>query len=215
MIVLFDLDGTLVDTENLAISVTEKYFNRHGIEVRTSDLEILVGHTWSESVAILSKQYPIEKLNELVEQELLQDYREQLAISVPTLPGSREAVLNLAQEFRLALVSGSRRHDIELILKTLSLWEIFEVVVGFEDYAKSKPNPEPYLTALKKMGASTKNAIAFEDSSAGIKAAQAAGLPVVRVGNSTTTTGAMPSTQWHIENLLSINCQWVKEKFKP
>ena len=77
-LILFDLDGTIVDTETCAMDVVGMYFSRHGFTVPTVDLEYLIGRSWAMSLEFLLGRYPLEKPLVIVEQELLSEYREVL-----------------------------------------------------------------------------------------------------------------------------------------
>ncbi len=81
----------------------------------------------------------------------------------------------------LAVVSGSPRDSIVRTLTALKLLDRFDVLVGAEDYTRGKPDPEPFLTAAKKLNVAPEDCLVFEDADAGIAAAEAAGMAWVRV----------------------------------
>jgi HAD superfamily hydrolase (TIGR01509 family) len=82
---------------------------------------------------------------------------------------------------KFAVVSGSPRESIVRTLETLGLLGDFPVIVGAEDYARGKPNPEPFLTAAARMGVAARDCLVFEDADAGIASAEAAGMQWVRI----------------------------------
>lgn len=207
-LLLFDLDGTIVDTEICAIEVVGRYFLRHGHKVPENDLDYLVGRTWALSVAFLLERYPIAKDLDAVELELLTEYRSVLAQSVPVIPGSVDAIIKLSSVFKLGVVSGSRRHDIESILQTLNIRKYFEHIIGFEDYSNGKPSPEPYLKALSLFDVAADSALIFEDSAAGMTSAIAAGIDVVGIGGAAHQHSIPVLCQ--IPNFNGIDGAWVK-----
>jgi HAD superfamily hydrolase (TIGR01509 family) len=81
----------------------------------------------------------------------------------------------------LAVVSGSPRLSIERTLNALHLQNCFQAIVGAEDYTRGKPDPEPFLTAARKLNVAPADCLVFEDANAGIQAAEAAGMTWVRV----------------------------------
>lgn len=206
-LLLFDLDGTIVDTEICAMEVVGKYFLRHGHKVKDLDLDYLVGRTWALSVDFLLQRYPIPKELDAVELELLTEYRAVLAQNVPVIPGSVDAIIKLSATFKMGVVSGSRRHDIESILQTLNIRKYFELLVGFEDYANGKPSPEPYLKALALFDVAADSALIFEDSAAGITSALAASIDVVAIGNAANQHSNAVLRQ--IPDFTGVDVGWV------
>lgn len=214
-VLLFDLDGTLADTEGLAMEVTDRYFRRQGRVVPQSDLNYLVGTAWPAAVQYLLGRHPTGKDHDTTLKEILSDYREALNGGVKEIPGSAEAVRELSNHFKLGVVSGSNRMEIKTILSTLGILDRFQQYMGFEDYSKSKPHPEPYLEMLRRFPATASRVLVFEDSENGVRAAQAAGLAVVAVGNDPLAVKSRPATQWAIEDFRGIGAQWVRARFNP
>jgi len=211
-VVLFDLDGTLVDTETVAIEVTAKYFADFGQTVPHAALAYLVGRPWLTGLDYLNRHYPIGKISAEVETEVLAGYRKALATYLPQIRGSREAVLSLSSHFRLGLVSNSRREDIHNILGLMGLGDHFSLVVGYEDVARGKPAPDPYLKAITQFAMEPSCMLVFEDSVSGINAAQSAGLSVVTVGNHPDAIAGRPKTRWDIVDFLAVDAEWVRER---
>lgn len=213
-VILFDMDGTIVDTERTAMQTLVRYFARYRHTLSVTDLAYLVGRPWANAVHFLLEQYPIAKSPTEVETELLVEYRANFALHMEVIPGVVESIRDLAKNFHLGLVSGSRRQDIETILAALNVRDQFTQVLGYEDYAKGKPSPIPYLDALKLFGITAEKALVFEDSSVGIRSALDAGIKTVTVGEAVTGTDTRPTTSWFIPDFLEVNSAWVAKKFK-
>src|SRR5690606_19525073 len=113
--------------------------------------------------------------------KILNRYEELLQAGPRVVPGVVDAIRNLAQGHKLALVSGSHRRDILWVLGHLGVEKLFTPVLGAEDYPNSKPAPDGYLEAVKRLGANPKETLVFEDSFAGIESALAAGLYVAAI----------------------------------
>jgi beta-phosphoglucomutase-like phosphatase (HAD superfamily) len=114
---------------------------------------------------------------------------EDVLATVAFFPGVPELVRRLASEVPLAIASGARREEIEAILQAGGLRDPFRAIVGADDVARGKPDPEPYLTAAERLrphapGLRAEDCVAFEDSVPGILAARTAGMKVVAVTNS-------------------------------
>lgn len=200
-VVFFDLDGTLVDTERVAVETLEAYFREKGMPIRPADRDAIIGRKWSWGVEYLLQRYPAPPGANaaIVEAEVLQRYRQRLRAELPPMLGAKEFVESLAGRCRLICVSGSHRSDIQFALEASGVWHHFERIVGCEDYDQSKPSPEAYLTALAQAGVAADQAIVFEDSEAGVRSALMAGLKVIRVGKHAVPIHA-PSLVGEIEH---------------
>jgi len=113
----------------------------------------------------------------------------ELIPQIPVFDGAPELVRALASEVPVAIASGARHDEIEAILTGLGLRDAFSALVGADDVARTKPDPAPYLEALRQLGQATAGlrpdeCVAFEDSVPGIASALGAGMRVVGVANS-------------------------------
>jgi beta-phosphoglucomutase len=113
----------------------------------------------------------------------------ELVPEVPVFPGARDLVRALGSEVPLAIASGARHQEIEVILTGVGLRDAFAVIVGVEDAARTKPDPAPYREAARRLAARVEGldpgqCLAFEDSAPGIASALGAGMKVVGVAHS-------------------------------
>ncbi len=182
--VLFDLDGTLVDSEPVAISAAEEVLGFYGLGLSAEEKEWMIGRSWPDIYEKVfgSKGLPLNRAD--FTRRVNRVYNQMLKASVPVVPGAVDCVRSLAgMGIRMAVVSGSDRAQIEFMLGILGLDGVFEVIVGNEDYDSGKPEPMPYEVGLERLGLgeSRHRCVAVEDSSAGIASARAAGLKVVGV----------------------------------
>jgi HAD superfamily hydrolase (TIGR01509 family) len=101
------------------------------------------------------------------------------------LPGAVDTVRRLTARYPSTVVSGSSRAEVEAVLQALAVRDCFEWFVGAEDTARGKPFPDGYLLASARLGVAPAECLVLEDSTAGIRAARAAGMRVVavRAGN--------------------------------
>jgi HAD superfamily hydrolase (TIGR01509 family) len=105
-------------------------------------------------------------------------------LHLPNLKPVPEVLEHIKKQYRripFAIVSGSTRQSVEASLRALNLLEKFDTLVCAGDYVKSKPDPEPFLTAAECLGVASKNCLVFEDTQMGINAAISAGMSWVRV----------------------------------
>jgi len=189
--VVFDFDGVLVDSEplhfralrdcllpeGLAIGETEYYARYAAYDDRTAIRLALEEH---------GTAYDAERVDRVARRKA--GLFETLLRGIPFFPGAPELVRALAREMPLAIASGALRSEIERILVGGGLRDPFRAIVGAEDVARTKPDPMPYLHAVALLSSEApdlrpEDCVAFEDTSAGIASARAAGLKVIGVTN--------------------------------
>lgn len=183
--VVFDLDGVLIQTEELWDEVREGLARERGGRYTAEAQRAMMGMSsleWSrymhEAVGVPD---PPEAISEEVVQRLAARYRERL----PVVSGALEAVERLAARWPLAVASSSNRPLIELALELGGFRAFFDATVSSEEVPRGKPSPDVYLEAARRLGVDPVRAAAVEDSHSGIRAARAAGLRVVAIPNPT------------------------------
>lgn len=182
--VLFDFDGVLADTENVHVAAWERTFDRMGWDVppedcaraaEEDDRAFLAGLLAGRGIEGGDVEGWVARKQELT-RALLADY--------PRLyPGVRELVDRLRGRAGLAVVTGTWRENVAIVLGAAGLADAFGVVVGKEDVGAPKPDPEAYRLALARLGVHPRAAVALEDSPSGLAAARAAGVRCVAVGH--------------------------------
>lgn len=177
---LFDLDGTISDTHAIHLANWLELLRPRGIDV-DMDLyreKLSSGGSTAEIVEDLLPDLSREEKEELVRNEE-SGYRGRLTQSGPIT-----GLDNLIEEAKsrgisVAMVSNAPKEDARSSLEGLGLRDAFEPMVFAEDVGAEKPDPAPYREALKKLGISPEEALAFEDSPSGMGGAVEAGIPVV------------------------------------
>jgi HAD superfamily hydrolase (TIGR01509 family) len=181
MALLFDLDGTLVDSDGDHLIAFQKVFAPYGIELDRARYaaEIMGASNPMIGERFLAHLPEAERAAVLDAKEAA--YRDGLG-ALQATPGAAE-LLAYAQANGLpcAVVTNAPRANAELVLAAIGLAERLPIVVIGGELARSKPDPLPYLTALELTGASAEQAVAFEDSVSGVRAAAAAGIAVVGI----------------------------------
>jgi len=181
--VVFDLDGVLVDSEQVWDEVREALAHERGGRWHERAQREMMGMSspeWSrymhESVGL--RESP-EEINRLVVERMLERY----AKGPPWLPGALEAVARTASAYTLGLASSSNRELIDLVLEAAGLSRFFRATVSSEEVERGKPAPDVYLEAARRLGVPPERCAAVEDSENGIRSAKAAGMRVLAVPN--------------------------------
>jgi HAD superfamily hydrolase (TIGR01509 family) len=177
---LFDCDGTIVDSMPLHYLAWKEALGEWGC---TFDEGLFYSWGGVPPKEIVSRLNEMQRLNMPV--EAVAHRRENLYFShLPGLKPIPEVLEHInAQQGRIpfAVVSGSTRESIVRSLTTVGLLDRFAVLVCSEDYSRSKPAPDAFLTAAERLGIAPKDCLVFEDTDMGIQGATAAGMASVRV----------------------------------
>jgi len=181
--VVFDLDGVIVSTEEVWDRVREDLARERGGRWAPDAHTTMMGMSTSEWTAYMRRDLgvpmgPAEIAAE-VERRLVARYERDL----PLLPGAVGAVRALAAEVPLAVASSSTPGLIAAVLRIAGLTGCFRATVSSQEVPRGKPAPDVYLRALELLGAEPGDAVAVEDSGAGIRAAAAAGMRVLAIPN--------------------------------
>jgi HAD superfamily hydrolase (TIGR01509 family) len=181
--VIFDLDGVLLDSEQLWDDAREQLARERGgrwHENAQRDMMGMSSPEWSRYMHdVIGLPEPPEEISREVVERLAKLYREHL----PVVPGAREAVERLAARWPLGLATSSNRELIDLALELLGVQHLFKATVSSEEVLRGKPAPDVYLEAARRLGVEPTRAAAIEDSENGILAAKAAGMRVIAIPN--------------------------------
>ena len=181
--VIFDLDGVLVESEQLWNGAKEELVRETGGRWRDEAPTTMMGMSSPEWSAFLRDDLgvPLEvgEINRQVVARMEAGYRRAL----PLLPGAAEAVRALAARWPLGLASSSNRELIDLVLELAGFGDAFGVTVSSEEVERGKPAPDVYLAAARGLHVQAGDCVAIEDSSNGLRAAAAAGMSVIAVPN--------------------------------
>jgi len=181
--VVFDLDGVLLQSEEVWDAVRERYVRERGGRYDDEVQRAMMGMSAPEWSQFLHEEAGVPdepaEINREVVRRMLEAYRNEL----PLLPGAVGAVRRTAEAFPLALASSSNREVFEAVLDLAGLADCFTATVSSEEVARGKPAPDVYLEAARRLGVPPERCAAVEDSHAGIRSAKSAGMHVVAIPN--------------------------------
>lgn len=187
--VVFDMDGVLLQSEEVWDAVREEYVRERGGRYDAEVQRAMMGMSSTEWSRYLHDVAGVpdqpEEINAEVVCRMLDAYKE----NSPLIPGAVDAVRRVAGEFPLGLASSSNRELIDTALEQAGLAPYFAATVSSEEVAHGKPAPDVYLEAARRLGIDAKRCVAIEDSHGGIRSAKAAGMRVVAIPNASYPPG--------------------------
>ena len=211
---LFDFDGLLVDTETSSRASWEALYREHGQELPLDRWATLVGTVggWDPWLAL-------EELTGPLDRDALGTRRREYELSLADVEELRPGVLEYLEAadrhgLATAIVSSGERWWVDRHLGRLERAEHFDAIVTADgDRARAKPRPTLYLEALSQLGLSADEAVAFEDSTNGVRAAKAAGLFCVAVPNGVTAAMALDEADVVVPSLAELPLESLLERF--
>ena len=181
--VIFDLDGVLVDSEQLWDDARRELVRECGATWRPDATHAMMGMSSLEWSRYMHDELRVdmapEEISTAVVERLERLYRERL----PLYPGAVDTIAAVAERHRLGLASSANREIIDLVLELAGLRQFFEATVSSEEVRRGKPAPDVYLEAARRLRLSPERCAAVEDSANGIRSAVAAGMKVVAIPN--------------------------------
>lgn len=206
---LFDLDGTLVDTEMVwARAIVDFVVEKGGRASVAQILELVVGRNWLDIHRALHERYPmLGETTAMQDSIALRRYYERHA----TDPQSMRIESSIAFFRRVselapcAIVSGSPHDDVVELAAFCGLTDCVKLVLGAEDYEAGKPSPSGYLKAAALLGVDPAACVVIEDSSVGVASGVAAGMKVIALERGTTVPQRYDGETWRVEDLSEID----------
>lgn len=181
--VVFDLDGVLVDSEELWDAVRRGVAAEAGRPWPAQATRAMQGMSTAEWSAYLTDAVGVPAEPDEVAATVLDRMAAQYDVRLPLLPGAVEVVERLGRRWPLGLASSSPRRLIDTVLGSAGLARWFQVSVSTEEVGAGKPSPAVYRTVVQRLGVDPARSIAIEDSSNGLRSAATAGLGVLAVPN--------------------------------
>jgi HAD superfamily hydrolase (TIGR01509 family) len=183
MMAIFDLDGIILETEQEWNDVRREFAARYGGHWGKDDQSAVIGANSMQWAEYMREQVGAQLDPRDIYHGVVEGLPARYSQHLPLIPGAREAIVDLAGQFRLAVASSSPIELIEQSLELAGLRQYFAALVSSDEVAVGKPAPDVYLEACKRLGTVPARAVAIEDSSNGLWAASAAGLAVIAVPN--------------------------------
>lgn len=208
---IFDLDGTLIDSEMLWVDAMVAYLADHGCVIsRQEMMKIIVGHSWFDiyrKVITLAPKLTIVTIQEMAKELRAYYVRQCENTGSILIPTSVTLLKSLAKEYPVIIVSGSPHNDVENAVRLMEAEERVKFVLGSEDYPNGKPAPDGFLLGARKLGVEPRNCVVFEDSSAGVRSAKAAGMYCVALSRPVEHPQDLSPADWILEDLADFSVE--------
>jgi HAD superfamily hydrolase (TIGR01509 family) len=214
-LVVFDMDGLLVDSEILHLKAWRNIFDENGLVLQEEDYvrEWVQGGRGIVQYVEKMELFPIEErlttaLKIRENKKILFDamLEEELEIK----PGAKELLENLDGKMKMVIASSSYRKSLEIIVKKFGIDKYFERIISIENVQKAKPDPEIFLLAAKEMKVKPSECVVLEDAEKGLKAAKAAGMKCIIVPDVFTLNGDFKKADLVVNSLTELNYHKIK-----
>jgi HAD superfamily hydrolase (TIGR01509 family) len=183
--VVFDMDGVLIESEEVWDSVREAYVRERGGRYDAEVQRAMMGMSSTEWSQYLHDVAGIPDAPAAINDEIVRRMLDAYRAHLPLVDGAVDAVERLARVYPLGLASSSNRSLIDAVLDVAGVASLFAATVSSEEVARGKPAPDVYLEAARRLGVDATRCAAVEDSHGGIRSANAAGMRVIAFPNPT------------------------------
>jgi len=211
---IFDLDGTLIDSELLWVDAMVAYLaDRQCGCPRNEMMRIVFGRSWLDIHRDITARFPVlaHVSRQQMADELRDYYLEQCKKTDSIIiPSSVELLKSLAKDYPVIVVSGSPRDDVAEAVKLMGAESCVRFVLGAEDYSPGKPSPAGFLLGAKMLGVAPEHCVVFEDSWAGVTAAKAAGMMCVALSRQTENPQDLSAADWVLPDLSDFSVDALK-----
>lgn len=208
---IFDMDGTIADTEKIAQRVTIDFFKDHGMTINEREKKDVFGLNWKDLVKeVLSRNG--KEYNQTLKNTLKERYIRNMKKQVRAVPGVYDILNFLKARIKLALATNSRLREVDIICTKLDFNNFFEVKLARNHVKNPKPDPEIYLKAASIMKTDPSECLVFEDSVVGIEAAKKANMKCIAITN-TYKRKLLAQADFIIDSYDKENIRMLSEHF--
>ena len=210
---LFDLDGTLVDTEMTWARAIVDFLGDRGAATTVEHLlPVVLGHSWLDIQAAVHREFPqIPPATAAEDAAALRPYYDRISgdPAAMVIAGSVAFFKKAAKLAPCAIVSGSPHCDVAVAAEVCGISRQLELVLGVEDYGRGKPAPDGFLKAAELLDVDASECVVVEDSSAGVAAGRAAGMHVLGLDRGGAVRQDFSGCEWLVRDLSEIDVDAV------
>jgi beta-phosphoglucomutase family hydrolase len=208
--VIFDMDGVIVESEDAHIKAEKQIMLKRGIKISSDELHEYTGSTAHFMFTQLREKHELKDSVEALETE-----KEELLLKlIQNDANPVKGVITLIKRLKLkrvklAVASGSSRQIINYLLKKLEIAAMFDAIVGAEDVQQSKPAPDIFLAAAKRLSVEPEECVVIEDAYLGVRAAKKAGMKCVAYKNPSSGNQDLSEADAIIYSFLELKTDYI------
>ena len=210
---LFDLDGTLVDTEALWTEAIVEWLADRGAQTTVEEIApVVFGHSWLDIQATLHERFPaLPKTTAEEDAKTLRPYYARRAVNPASqiIPGAVDFLKKVSRIAPCVIVSGSPHDDVVQAAELCGVENLVRFVLGAEDYGRGKPAPDGYLKAASLLEVDASECVVVEDSTAGVQAGRTAGMRVIGVDRNQRAPQDFAGCEWLVHDLSELDVHAV------
>ncbi len=210
---LFDLDGTLVDTEALWTEAIVEWLADRGAQTTVEEIApVVFGHSWLDIQATLHERFPaLPKTGAEEDATTMRPYYARRAVNPASqvIPGAVDFLRKVSRIAPCVIVSGSPHDDVVQAAELCGVENLLRFVLGAEDYGRGKPAPDGYLKAASLLEVDASECVVVEDSTAGVQAGRAAGMRVIGVDRNQRAPQDFAGCEWLVHDLSELDVHAV------
>lgn len=208
--VIFDMDGVIINSEPLHHKVEREIVEELGGKLSDEEVASFVGTTdynmWSKIKKKFNLELSVEELIEMKKERFMKEIDE-----IQLVPNFIDFMLSLYKKgYLMAIASSNNRKIVDTIVNKFQLYKYMKFIISGEEVKRSKPDPEIFLTAAKKMNVTPSDCIVIEDATNGVKAAKAAGMKCIGLKNTDTGKQDLSEADLIIENFNELSLDTLK-----
>jgi len=209
--VLFDMDGTILDSEPAHTKVLQEVIQKEvGIDISEEDIRAYIGLSDDKKLEIIFKRMGIKKdiynLADMARKKSLENSH-----LVAKMYGAEELIKRMKENFAIALVTGSGRDQADFFMESVGLKKYFKTIVTSDDVKRNKPSPDIYLLAAEKLKMKPEECVAIEDSAVGIESAKSARMICIAVRNQYQNNPDLSKADLIVESLSDISLEMIRD----
>jgi HAD superfamily hydrolase (TIGR01509 family) len=201
--ILFDNDGVLVETERFYFLATQRILAEHDVELSLEYYQTIMPKAITAWHLMLEAGFTQKDVDNARDQRNVY-YQEYLRSEPLYIDGVHDVIKELSKDYKMAIITTSRRPDFEIIHADQRLTQYMDFVLCEGEYGRAKPYPDPYLKGLERLGALKDETIIVEDSERGLTAAVNAGVECAVVANAFTASHDFSQATHFIDNLAEL-----------
>jgi HAD superfamily hydrolase (TIGR01509 family) len=212
--VIFDMDGTMLDTERLYQSIHQLAAADCGIEWTDQHWHGLLGRNKQDGAELLARWFGPDFAVESFWDRCRAHYPGVFGEGIPLKPGVIETLdFFAARKMPMAVATSTSRERAQKHLRSAGLLDRFPIIAGGDEVSRGKPEPDIFVLAAKKLGVDPNRCLAFEDSDAGVLSAHRAGMPVIMVIDIKPLTDDVARVAQRVTHSLDEALAWLKPHF--